>query len=386
MTHTQLPITMVMHPDYARHVTGLSRYALALSAALEDLPELEVRYGELSAAPLPPVVVALGQRFGLGFDAFLRTYPLVWPANSTGIVHLTHRSQATLLWHKGGRKVVVTVHDIIHYQHRHNPTLRTYRHPIQASFDWAAVQALRRADAILASSEHTRRVLIAELGLPAERVTTVPLGVDQQRFRQQEVPAEFYARYGLDPATPYILHISSEEPRKNLPLLVQAFAELHKCHPEVRLLKIGRPLYPTARQALHKQIDELGLQGAILLIDNVPDADLPHFYGVARLFAFPSREEGFGFPVLEAMACGTPVVCAAAASLPELAGDGALLVAPDDCGGLLKAMEDLLTRPELRAQQRARGLQQAATYTWQRTAEKTYQVYQQLSKGITPCA
>lgn len=364
-----------------QHVTGLSRYASNLYQGLQESERLTTSLTPLGRQPVPTPMQALGQRVGIDIGAFLKTYPIAWPANLGDIVHLTHRSYSTLLFRKGARRVVVTVHDIIHYQHRDDPDMHIYLHKFQAQCDAWSIKVLRRADVVLASSAYTRQALIDTVGLDPERVVTIHLGVDSEHFKPQPVPDRFYEQYALRRDFDYLLHISSEEPRKNIPAILQAFAAIHSDYPQAHFLKIGRPMYPEARQQLQAQIEALGLQGCVTFIDHVSDADLPLFYNAARLLVFPSKAEGFGFPVLEAMASGTPVICSNATSLPELAGDAAILVDPQAPAEIAEAIRRLLEDSAYLQQLRERGLTQARGFTWEKTAQKTLAVYERMMRN-----
>jgi len=361
-------------------INGLSRYARSLHHELKHIPAVGVKLVPVGVSPIPAGLKRLARWLGFDLDAFFQTYPVTWPSQTRGMVHLTNRTQATLLIRKLRWPVVVTVHDIIHHQYRRDPTMHIYRHAFQAWMDALSIRVLRRADAILASSDYTRQALLKHVGLQESRVHRVYLGVDGELFKPCTVPAAFYERYSLSPQSQYILHISSGEPRKNLPTLVRAFAEVRRRHPDVKLLKVGRTLYLEAHRQLQEQITHLGLGNAVVFIEDVPDHDLVFFYNASRVFAFPSRAEGFGFPVLEAMACGTPVVCSAAGSLPEVAGEAALFADPDDVDGLARAICRVLEDEALREQLRERGRQQAAKFTWARTARETVEVYRAVDR------
>ena len=366
--------------EYAQ-VSGLSRYVSMLYRELLQLPGIDVGLVPIAPPRLPNALWALGRRIGYDVATFLQIYPVTWPDVNGAVVHLTQGSHATLVLRRARRPVVVTVHDIIHYQHRHDPSMHIYRHHIQRWFDMMAIRALRRAPAILAVSEYTRQALIKVAGVPPDRVHTVYQGVDREQFRPSAVPPAFYERYGLSPQVPYILHISTDEPRKNLLALIQAFATVHREHPDAVLLKIGWPLYPRERERALARLEALGLQDSVVFVDDLPDRDLVYFYNVARLLAFPSRAEGFGLPVLEAMASGLPVVCSNAGSLPEVAGDAAWMVDPDDVTGLATALGSLLADPAQADRLRQAGLARAAEFSWARTARQTVEVYSSLSEG-----
>lgn len=364
-------------------VSGLTRYDRGLLQAMAKFPDVQVTTVTPGIRPFPQWLVDLGARAGLGLGQFIQNYPLVWPESAGELVHLPQRGQSSLLWNKGKHRVIVTVHDIIHYLHRSQPEMHIYRHGIQRWFDIFSVRMLKRADMVLASSEFTRQTLIDHAAVLPQRVQVIYLGVETNRFRPLEIPKTFYQKYGLDSSYHYILHISTEEARKNVGALIRAFAKVHAQYQDARLLKIGRPLYPQQRQANLRLIGELGLENAVIFIDHVPDDDLPLFYNAARVMVLPSLMEGFGFPVLESMACGTPVVCSNAASLPELAGEAALLVHPRDVDGLAQAILSVFVDTSCARQMKERGLQWVRNFTWEATARQTIDIYQSVSNGTS---
>ena len=199
-----------------------------------------------------------------------------------------------------------------------------------------------------------------------EKITVVYPGRDEPLARVD--PAPVRARYGLAPD--YLLHVGTLQPRKNLARLMEAAASLRARWPELQLVLAGQPGWqagPILAQArAHSD--------SVRLLDYVPDDDLPGLYSGARAFVFPSLYEGFGFPVLEAMACGTPVVCSNTSSLPEVAGEAALLMDPEDTAALAGAIGRLLEDTALRENLIARGLEQARKFSWERAAQETLAV------------
>ncbi|HYN88211.1 MAG TPA: glycosyltransferase family 1 protein, partial [Ardenticatenaceae bacterium] len=168
--------------------------------------------------------------------------------------------------------------------------------------------------------------------------------------------------------------VGTLEPRKGIDTLIDAFVQLAPDYP-YDLVLAGKPGWYW--QPILERIERSGLGARIRRLDYVPDSDLPALYTAASVLALPSRYEGFGFPVLEAMACGTPVVCSNASSLPEVAGDAGLLVPPDDPSSLAEALALVLSNEPLAATVRAKGLLRAARFTWEKTARATLQVYAQ---------
>jgi glycosyltransferase involved in cell wall biosynthesis len=198
-------------------------------------------------------------------------------------------------------------------------------------------------------------------------------GYDQTIFqpvRDEGVIEAVKARYGI--AGDYALFVGTLQPRKNLIRLIEAFSNFRFPISDFRLVIAGKKgwLY----QEIFRWVEELGLEKKVVFTGYVPEGDLPVLLSGARLFVFPSLYEGFGLPVLEAMACGTPVVCSNASSLPEVAGDAAVLVDPQDVEGLAAAMERVLGDEELRAELIVRGFEQARKFSWERCARETLDV------------
>ncbi|MBN1246589.1 MAG: glycosyltransferase family 4 protein [Anaerolineae bacterium] len=269
----------------------------------------------------------------------------------------------------GARRLVVTIHDLnfLHYpDYLTVEARRFYNEQIR----WAVA----RADAILVDSYATQRDLTELLEVPPERVTVAHLAASE-RFRPlpESVVAEALARYAL--AAGYVLFVGVWEPRKNLPGLLEAYAMLRADGLTPSLVIVGRPgwLYGD----IYTRIQALNLAPYVRFIENPDLDDLVALYNGAAVLVIPSFYEGFGFPALEAMQCGTPVVAADRASLPEVVGEAGLLVDPDDPATIAEALRRLLESPDLRARCREAGFLQARTFSWRATAEKTLEAYRQ---------
>jgi glycosyltransferase involved in cell wall biosynthesis len=199
-------------------------------------------------------------------------------------------------------------------------------------------------------------------------------GVDPQRVVviHHGVAPEFHPNHASpSPYTRYMLYVGTLQPRKNIMRMIEAFAQAH-LHPDTHLLIGGRTGWLS--QPLQQRIDELGMADRIHLLGFVPDEQLYGLMAGARAFVFPSLYEGFGMPVLEAMASGTPVITSTTSALPEVASDAALLVDPIDVTAIANAMHRLDTDDVVYDSLRQRGLAHAATFTWARTAAQTLDV------------
>ncbi|MBI5650675.1 MAG: glycosyltransferase family 4 protein [Chloroflexi bacterium] len=264
---------------------------------------------------------------------------------------------------------VVTVYDLsfIHFPESFNVANRLY-------LTWAVRDAMRRADRVIAISESTRRDLIKIFGGDPRKVQVVYCGADAAFApgRNKNELAEFRARRNVPEKM--ILHVGTIEPRKNIVGLVRAFARAKRAaHLPHRLVLIG------ARGWKHAEVDAVieqeSLRDDVIFTGYVPQDELPNWYRAADLFVYPSRYEGFGLPPLEAMASGTPVVTSNAASLPEVVGDAAIQVAPDDQVALADAIIRALTDRAMREQMRARGIAQAARFSWECAGRATADIY-----------
>ncbi|MFZ2361174.1 MAG: glycosyltransferase family 1 protein [Anaerolineae bacterium] len=364
------------------HMIGLARYTVSLCQAMD---EAGIAYS--LAQPVQPRFVQAGHRllepFGFDVRTFFTTYPVAAGTLANGVLtHLTTQQMATLLWFRPRlRPAIVTVHDIVPFLVRSDESQTTFRHPLDVLFDELAMKGLHLADTLIADSHFTKQTMVSVLGCRPDKVQVVHLGVRHEIFNPRAVDAPFFQRFGLDPGLRYLLYVGSENPRKNLPRLLQAFRAIHAEFPDCRLVKIGSEQYTPQAVQLRQQVLDLGLQDAVIFVEHVSDDDLAGFYSLASLFVFPSLMEGFGLPPLEAMACGAPVVCSHAASLPEVVGDAAILVDPSDVAQIADAMRLVLTQPALAAELRARGLARAAQFTWERTARETIAVYERVVAG-----
>ncbi len=270
----------------------------------------------------------------------------------------------------GARRRVVTVHDLLPLE---LPALYPARHRLVVR--GALRRVLTRADRIIVPSHAVRRAVVAREPATAERVRVIPEGRDE-RFTV-DGPAgggrRVRERYGLPQR--YVLFVGNREPRKNLGGLLAAFARLRGepgIDPGLGLVIAGAPSWgsdPAAAAAA---------SGRVVCTGFVPDDDLPDLYRGAELLAHPALSEGFGLTVLEAMACGTPVVCSDAGALPEVAGDAALLVDPRDPPAIAGAAARLLRDPALRRELRRRGLRRARSMSWDAAARRTVEVYREL--------
>jgi glycosyltransferase involved in cell wall biosynthesis len=186
---------------------------------------------------------------------------------------------------------------------------------------------------------------------------------------------------GIDEDHKFILYLGSETPRMNLELILKAMAKLKKLLPQVKLLKIGDPQSYQGRKNTIELMDKLNLSGDVILMGYVPEEDLPYWYSAVDVLVYPCLYAGFGLPPLEAMACGTPVITSNTSSIPEVMGDGGLMVDPYNPDELMVKLYEVLTMEDLNKKLIRKGLERAKSFKWDDSAKKTQRVYEELQKS-----
>ncbi len=282
-----------------------------------------------------------------------------------------HTPVAGRLLYGARTRLVVTLHDLIFM-------LLPERYSLAR---WLYMQTVTRvsaraADAFITPSKTVRDDVIRKLGIRADRVVAIPEAASPDYVPASPARVEqLRAHYGLPHR--YMLSVGTLEPGKNRTQLLRAMALLRDSGVDCHLVIAGQPAWN--HRSDYDLTDQLQLRNRVKFLGYVPALDMPTLYSGALLLVFPSLHEGFGLPILEAMACGVPVVTSNRSATAETAGDAALLVDPGDAAALAEAMELLLGDAALRADLRARGHAQAAKFSWQRTARETLQQYERVA-------
>ena len=280
------------------------------------------------------------------------------------LIHYTNQFGGAFL--PRSLKRVATLHDL-------TPILFPQTHPRSRviAYRLMARVSLRRCDRVIVHSLSTRQDLVQGGFGGADKIVPIPSGVSPL-FRPGVESAGFAERYRL--VRPFMLTVGVLEPRKNQVLLFEVLRRLRHAGHEIDLVIIGREGWRWSNPLEGPEYSDL--RPWVRILQDVSDNELVEFYGRAAVFAYPSIYEGFGLPVLEAMACGAPVVSSDASSLPEVGGAAVLYADPHDAAGFGAQVMRLLSEPELRQQMIAAGLERAQQFSWQRTAESTLRVYQ----------
>jgi glycosyltransferase involved in cell wall biosynthesis len=351
--------------------TGVSRYVEGLASALPPaIPEAELIAYAAGGVDLGAGWVMRSAPPGMDRPQFRIAY-------ERGILPLSARKDRLDIFHGTVNALprglscpgIVTIHDLALLRWPDQVTSRRYEYLSRSIRD-----ATRIATRVLAVSEATKRDIVEMLGVPEEQVTVTPLGVDA-RFRPPTLEALTAFRERMELTLPYILTVGTLEPRKNLVRLIRAFAALAAEIPH-QLVIVGPEGWRTGE--LDALLVSLDLGDRLRFTGFVEDNELPCWYAASDLFVFPSLYEGFGLPILEAMACATPVVTSNVSSMPEVGGDAAVYVAPELEASIADGMRRVLgSRAEQRRLVEA-GVARARQFSWARTAETTAAAYREV--------
>ena len=277
----------------------------------------------------------------------------------------------------GKVRKVVTVYDLAFVEHPEAavPSLVAYLNKV-------VPESVAASDVVAAISHATKQTLIEHYKTPPEKITVIPCGVAPHFQRVTDPILLESTRQQFALKHPFVLSVGTLEPRKNHIGLIKAFDEArHDTNGPAMLAIAGGKgwLYEETQQL----VSDLKLEDKVRFLGRVSEQELLTLYSLADVFAFPSFFEGFGIPPLEAFACGTPVITSNTSSLPEVAGDAALLIDPHDSHNIAEAIVRILSDETLREEMMRKGYAQAQHYTWAKAAEKMLSIYQQLNEGVT---
>ncbi len=358
-----------------RPLLGIGRYTIEFAKALSKLadgPEITLlqagpcgRLGEpvfnrvsLPGCRLLPGLMTLGNLH------------LPWLARrlNLDVIH-DPNGVAPFLFGTGHAKTVLTLHDVFPWSFPGtSPLLENIIYK-----QWLP-KVIGRVDAVITPSQHSRTDILNYLPVSPERLYVIHYGMTASfhPLPKKEVKQHLAERFGW--SAPYILYVGAIEPRKNIGRLIEAFADLAEEYPLMKLVMAG------PRMGEQKTIDSVLARRKVFdrVVFTGPTAELTGLYNGCALFVFPSLYEGFGMPPLEAMACGAPVVCSDTSSLPEVVGDAARLVSPLDTRALAAAMREVLSNSRLRRGMRKKGLDRSHTFSWERNAAETMDVYRKV--------
>lgn len=368
-------------------LTGIGRYTFEIAQNLRKMPQIEElcffsRYRFVHDLPGPAQMAKSDTSLQANFRRAILKNRLAVEIHRFASSHIKRyalRDHKNHIFHGPNFYLppfdgpsVCTFHDlsVFTWAHCHPPERIRFMHKEIAL-------TLRRADMLITDSEYTRQEVASYFGWPLERICAVPLASSSDfRPRALDDLHPVLVRHGLK-AGGYCLYVGTIEPRKNLDTLLDAYALLpQSARQQWPLVLVGYRGWRSEK--LHARIEAAVKDGWAHYLGFLDTEELPLIFSGARLFVFPSLYEGFGLPVLEAMASGIPVVCSNSSTLPEVAGDAAAMCAPQDVDALSQLILAGLEDEIWRSKAKSRGLLQAASFSWQRCAEETAAVYRKL--------
>ncbi|MBI3587829.1 glycosyltransferase family 4 protein [Candidatus Micrarchaeota archaeon] len=343
--------------------SGYSKYAFSVLAQLKKMDGLRV--GKVAFNPDSRI-----PHSGLIADYSLLPVKVGLRHSLQKGVKVTHIATHGLAYLSllGNRPSVITVFDAIPFE-----KTAGWGNPVKKAVLALMKRGIRKADAIITISQFSKKEISRLLGVPAQKIRVAYPAVDPRIYSPHG------PKFGWHDA---VLYVGSEQPRKNLGVLLESFAIAKKTIPSLRLVKVGAPQWRTGRHEFISHARRLGVLDAIEFIEGGSDEQaMAKIYRSASVLVFPSKMEGFGLPPLEAMACGTPVICSNAASLPEVVGKAAITLPPDDVEGFAKAIVQVVRDRKLAARLAKAGLLRAKKFSWKQTAMKTREVYERMVAG-----
>jgi len=267
-------------------------------------------------------------------------------------------------------KAVVTIHDLAFLAFKEQ-----FRGWWRTLFGLMTAYAIRRADRVIAVSQNTKEDIIKYYGIEPRRVKVIYHGVDPSFKPVDDPKALEKVKSEYSNGRGFLLFVGTLQPRKNLPRLVQAFSQAANTVPH-SLVVVGREFW--RQEEVYRAVEEWGLSDRISFTGYLDSSDLPSLISAATALILPSLYEGFGFPALEAMACGTPVIVSRTSALPEVVGDAGRLVDPYDVDDMAAAIIEVLSDERLGAEMSAKGLERAKLFSWKRASEETLALFEEV--------
>ena len=302
-------------------------------------------------------------------------YPLIVRRRRADIFHIVDHGQAFLLRYLDASKTVVTCHDIILLVLASGRLGSAFSPPFATSVLRRSLEWMKKTRWIIADSHQTKNDLVTVVGIDPANIRVIYPGLNYPYRPDAEVRAGIRSRLGLSGGM-LVLQVGQAGFYKNLPGCLRVVAKLRKGGLQVTFVRAGQRLRPEHLALL----DRLGLRDSVADLGPMTDRDLAGLYAAADVLLFPSLYEGFGWPPVEAMASGLPVVCSRSGSLGEIVGDAALTAEPEDIDGLANQVAAVLTDPALAQSLRLRGLERARLFDWERSASQVLDVYRQVIK------
>ena len=346
---------------------SMSKWVDQLWSQMGGLPDLQITIDSIEGLPVP-LLKGIINRYLL--------YSLHSRKLDSDLFHIHDHANSHLVTLLPKRAVkVVTVHDIYMLE---QPRYQPKSYP----FRLFNVLGIRRSDHIISVSEYMKGEIVRKTGYSSEAISVSYCGIDHSVYNPRGDGLDVLEKYGLSEGQRYLLFVGSEIARKNFGSVLEVFERLAEAHSDVCLLKVGNPGSGKARRNSLRRIRRLGLEEKVVFCGFVPEEDLPYLYSNASMLLAPSfYEGGSGMHVIEAMACGCPVVASNIPQSRELVRDAALICDPHDKHDILLKTLSLLEDEHMRRKMTAEGLSRACHFSWARTAEEHLRLYRELLGG-----
>lgn len=305
-----------------------------------------------------------------GFSIFFWCQFLSLQKNALRRFDLVHNPAQYPILIKPSERYISTIHDI-------TPILFPQFHPRWRTFYTriAIPRLIKCSDKIIAVSQHTKKDLVIRYNVPEDKISVIYEGASRE-FKKLDADTVQLIRRKFNLNDPFILFIGNLEPRKNIPNLIRAFSLCKKQNTDLDLVIAGRNGWLSGE--IFNTITELGLEKTVKFLDYVPDEDLPALYNAAMVFVYVPFYEGFGLPVLEAMQCGTPVITSNTSSLPEITGEGGIMVDPLNVEDLAEKITLLVSDDHLRQENIRYNLSRCQLFSWEKCAQQTAEAYEEV--------
>ena len=331
---------------------------------------LETRFGKIIRRNL------IGRKLDSYWNRFAK-HPIIAKKISDGINHIIDHNNSYLIKYLDPRRTVVTCHDLIYFRipdKKENNKLLFPRHAIRKY----TISGLKKAAKIIADSENTKKDIIELFDMPPQKITVIYPGIKScfHKIKDTDILKEGRKRLNFN-WDKTMLHVGENLYYKNINTILYALKILHeRGSKETHFVKVGKNFTSEQKDLILK----LNIKDHVHYLGNLDDNDLNLIYNLSSVLVFPSLYEGFGWPPLEAMACGTPVVCSDRGSLKEILGDSAIFVEPYDQEGIAAAISILISDPEIRQHKIKQGFENIKRFDWKKMAEAVFKVYQEVEK------
>jgi glycosyltransferase involved in cell wall biosynthesis len=291
-----------------------------------------------------------------------------------------HATNQTLSWlARDFQPMVVTVHDLIELtdpQDKKAALLNKY-----------LISGLHKAEHVIAISNYTAKQITKHLNIPASKITVIHNGVGPEfhqinNFADSIENIELKREFKINPNTKIVLFVGSDHPRKNIAGALEVFKKIKEQEEDIILIKVGEPGILKERGKLLEKADKLKLRESIRMVGSITDEKLNALYNISDILIYPSKNEGFGLPLIQAMACGLPVVAAKTTAIPEVVGDSGVLHNVDDIEGMAKSCVEILQDENKQQELTAKGLERAKSFSWEQAAKKVNKIYENVGNSI----